>query len=384
MGDFAINVAMSYQIGAARDNRSILSAMDIRRDEFFADFGQTINDLILGHREMLETRRQVEGNLIMRLSTPGPKTRWVDGTPEYSLHICGLRKLFSGALFIHLVRDVDSVVRSMLNFYRVSGTRLVANEEEAYKYWFRTVTACLKAEQAYGPKIIHRLRYSTLVENRESAIRSLLDFVGEPYNANCLEPLAKRINSSNVPADFKSDDPATDPAIVEQARRLSAQIEETAQPSKASPAAADEMEASFEESCLRTKTLEEHYIAEIEGYKSQIAGYAERLSKQLQNREKLACMLDEVAKISASLRSSWFWRFANWVSAIEAKLFHHETPVPDEKFEKILARYSHWRASHPGIAKLDRPTEPTGLTVPPSDSVAQCDNVLQARSIHKV
>jgi hypothetical protein len=54
-------------------------------------------------------------------------------------------------LFIHLVRDVDSVVRSLLNFRRVSGTRLVASEEEAYKYWLRTVKACLKAEQAYGP-----------------------------------------------------------------------------------------------------------------------------------------------------------------------------------------------------------------------------------------
>ena len=106
---------------------------------------------------------------------------------------------------------MTSVVRSMLNFHRVAGIRLVANEEEAYKYWLRIVSACLEGEKAYGPRVIHRLRYSTLVEAPESAMRSLLHFVGEPYNAKCLEPLSERINSSNVPADFDPRDSATDP-----------------------------------------------------------------------------------------------------------------------------------------------------------------------------
>ena len=45
---------------------------------------------------------------------------------------------------------------------------------------------------------------------------------------------------------FRSDDPATDPAIVEEARRLSAEIEQTSQPAGHSPAAADELEAEFD------------------------------------------------------------------------------------------------------------------------------------------
>jgi len=137
-------------------------------------------------------------------------------------------------------------VRSMLNFHRIAGTHLVANEEEAYKYWLRMVRACLKAEEAYGPGVVYRLRYTALVENPESVLRSLLDFLGEPYSAKCLEPLSERINSSNVPPDFKSDDPATDPAIVEEARRLSAGIEQTSQLTERSPAAADELEAEFD------------------------------------------------------------------------------------------------------------------------------------------
>src|SRR6266536_5118493 len=257
MGDFAVNVAMSYQIGAARGILSILSAMRISRDEFFSHIGRSINSLVLKHRGDLDRQRLItavqrllkeqgfylgevtgeldaatnaairqygvaEGLLYSELvdslrtaaSDSEHKTRGVDQTPEYSFHICGLHKLFPCALFIHIVRDVDSVVRSMLNFHRIAGTHVVANAEEAYKYWLRMVNACLKAEEAYGPHVVYRLRYADLIEEPEFAVRSLLDFVGEPYTGQCLEPLSHRINSSNVPPDFKSDDPAIDPAIV--------------------------------------------------------------------------------------------------------------------------------------------------------------------------
>jgi len=253
MGDFAVNVAVAYQIGAARGDYSILSAMDIQDDELFATFGQSINDLILRHRKHLETKREtrsaelkIESRWLEATNTAaGPKGRWVDGTPEYSFHICGLRKLFPQALFIHLLRDVGAVVHSMLNFHRVAGIRLVANEEEAYRYWIRTVSACLQAERAFGPSVVHRVRYADLLDNPESTMRSLLDFLGEPYAAKCLQPLEHRINSSDVPADFKSADPIPDPAVVRKAVHLCAEVEETPQPTEVSPAAADEMDAAF-------------------------------------------------------------------------------------------------------------------------------------------
>ena len=253
MGDLAANLALAHQIGSARGDLSILSAMDIRDDEFFAAFGRTINELIVGHRRHLESNRENSDRpskanprwLEATSMTAGPKTRWVDGTPEYSLHICGLRKLFPQARFIHVLRDVGAVVCSMVNFHRTTGIHLVPNEEEAYKYWLRTVKACLKAEEAYGTDVVYRLHYRSLVEAPESALRSLLDFLGEPYSAKCLAPVSQRINNSDVPPDFKSDDPATDPLIVEEARRLSAKTEESPQCTEQSPAAADELDAEF-------------------------------------------------------------------------------------------------------------------------------------------
>jgi Sulfotransferase family len=253
MGDFAISVAIGHQIGAARGDRSILSAMDISQDELFAILGRSINDLILRHRKDLERKRQVTSE------ESEPKGRWVDGTPEYSFHICGLRKLFPDALFVHICRDVRAVVRSMLNFHRVAGIQLVPNEEKAYQYWLRAVNACVKAEQAYGPTVVYRIRYAELVEHPESAMRSLLDFLQEPYAAKCLEPLGRRINSSNVPDDFVADDPATDPALVEQAARLSAELETNPQTSGPSPAAADAFETEFQQRTQYVAALDKTY-----------------------------------------------------------------------------------------------------------------------------
>jgi len=267
LGDFAVNVAIAYQIGAARSDYSILSAMDIRDDEFFATFGRSINDLILCHRKDLETKREtrtielkVEPRWLEATSmAAGPKTRWVDGTPEYSLHIYGLRKLFPEARFIHLFRDVRAVVGSMLNFHRVAGIQLVANEDEAYKYWIRTVSACLMAERAYGPNVVHRVPYADFIDSPESTMRSLLNFLEEPYTPKCLEPLELRINSSTVPTDSETDDLATNPMVVGEALQLFDEVERTAQPAEAASAAANEMEAAFRERVKYVATMDNAY-----------------------------------------------------------------------------------------------------------------------------
>ena len=259
MGDFVVNAAIVHQVGAARGHLSILSAMDISLDELLADFGGTINDLILSHRPDLEKTRAAIPSLpeFMRRSLPGPKMRWVDGTPEYSLYIYALRKLFPEAVFIHVLRDVRDVVRSMLNLHRLAGVHLVASEEEAYRYWLRTVKACAQAERAYGSNVVRRLAYSALIDHPESAIRSILDFVGESFDAECLEPLSCQINSSDVPPDFMAEDPATDRRVVEEAKNLYSELQEAPQVTELSSVAADEMAAGFGQRVQHVATVED-------------------------------------------------------------------------------------------------------------------------------
>jgi len=263
LGPFAIDTASGYQRGSARGAHGQLSAIGVRREEFLVLFGQTISALILSHREQFQMRRAKLGldvpPFTISRSPNEPKSRWVDGTPEYSFYICGLRKLFPQALFVHLVRDVTAVVRSLLNFFPDGRNRLVANEQAAYEYWLRRVTSCVDAEQAYGPDVVYRMRYSDLVEQPESTMRALLDFLGEPYAPQCLEPLGERINSANVPVDFKADDPETDPAIVKHAEELSNELQSFPQQGYASRKVAEKLEAEFNHQVQYFATLEAKY-----------------------------------------------------------------------------------------------------------------------------
>jgi len=261
LGPFAIDAAVGYQRGSARGKRGQLSANFIQREEFLARFGQTINELIVGHRRQFESRQAGCSGPHFKVSRSWdePKSRWVDGTPENSFDICGLRKLFPQALFVHLVRNVRDVVHSLLNFFPDGQNRLVADEQAAYEYWLSRETACLEGERAYGPGVVYRMRYSDLTARSESAMRSLLNFLGEPYAAECLEPLAQRVNSSDVPVDFNPSDAATDPAVVKRARQLSDELQSSPQPPEASLAVAEEMEVAFNERVKYAATVESEY-----------------------------------------------------------------------------------------------------------------------------
>jgi hypothetical protein len=101
MGDLATDLAVYYQIGIARGDYSLLSSMDVKDAEFFPAFGNAVNDLILRHCVDLNRKRWQHAagrDAVMEPRTKShlalnPKARWVDATPEYSFHICGLRKL---------------------------------------------------------------------------------------------------------------------------------------------------------------------------------------------------------------------------------------------------------------------------------------------------
>jgi len=330
IGDLAIDLAIRYQIGTARGGLSVLSAMDVQREEFFAIFGSSISKLILNHRRDLELRRlrvqllQVLLNLGNARSGAAtvpaassivhsicdPKARWVDGTPENSFHICGLRKLFPKALFIHLVRDVSSVVPSMMNFYRVDGRHLVANEQEAYEYWLRAVRACVQAEKAYGSKVIYRLRYSDLITNSKAAIRSVLKFLGEPYSAACLKPLREKINSSRVSGNFRTGGACANPSLVEKAELLSTELQEKPPRSDPSVLVAQKMEANFAQRVQYFENLDFEYrraqtiVSQLQKELEERAAWALKCSEEFEERTAwaLKCGEELIEKDATILR----------------------------------------------------------------------------------
>ena len=307
MGGFAFDVGACYELGCRRGSRSQLSSMGVTQEEFFATFGVEIHRLILRHRGTLKEccdsigeryPEQVNPAFNIARSSSDSKMRWVDGTPEYALHIAGLRKLFPDARFVHVVREVGEVMASMLQFGKVHGHDLVSNAQEACAYWLRTVRACVLAEEALGPHVVHRLRYAELIDSPERSLREVLQFLGEPWQAACIEPLGTRINSSHVPDNFEFDDAQIDPDLFAQALQLNAQLRQPRSFDRsASPRAFLQLEAAFDEQVKFVGQLTTQYPAVqkvvdvLQKTVNERTSWAQQLDRQLVAKDKLVRQL---------------------------------------------------------------------------------------------
>ena len=220
IGKLAVDFGSAYRVGSARGRYSHLSAMGVTSEEFHGTFGHAINDLILRHPIRVAS---AQGNPALEESRSSVEpTRWVDGTPENSFCILELVRLFPHARFVHILRDVGSVVKSLVNFSNVGGPDYT--EQAAYEYWLRAVRACLRAERDLGPEGVLRIRYSDLVESPEMVLRTCLSFLDEPFYPESLRPLHTKINSSNVPPNFDPRDASTDPQLRDEADGLSREL----------------------------------------------------------------------------------------------------------------------------------------------------------------
>jgi Sulfotransferase family len=209
-----------YASGTARGDRSQLSVAGVPQADFFRWFGNAADRLI---RRYEKQRSQDDAEELKLWHSPSdPKERWVDGAPENSFYIQELLKLFPGGQFIHVLRDVQSVVKSLMNFARLGVPNY--SEQSALDEWIRKVTVCVQAEHDFGPARFLRILHRDLVDAPEATVARCLDFLQEPFCPDCLKPLRMKINSSNVPPDFDSYESATDPELREEAARLSAEL----------------------------------------------------------------------------------------------------------------------------------------------------------------
>ena len=127
MGEFAVNIASSYQIGAARDNRTILSAMDISRAEFFSHIGRSINSLVLKHRGDLDRQRLIIA--VQRL------------LKERGLYLGEVTGEFDAATSAAVQQDemVDKTLYSEL----VDSLRTAASDSEYKTRWVDQTPSCI-------------------------------------------------------------------------------------------------------------------------------------------------------------------------------------------------------------------------------------------------
>lgn len=161
---------------------------DARCKKFYGDFRKT--------GKLRESPNSPNPQLRLLRSVDDPKRRWIDGTPLNTQFIWILAQMFPGARFIHNLRSPDDVITSLEGFAKVG-----ANPQPLRKgvaTWFQHAENAWYAEQAYGAEKVFRADFHRVSEDPEGLVRDVLSFLDEEYSPDCLLPLKRRLNSSEV------------------------------------------------------------------------------------------------------------------------------------------------------------------------------------------
>ena len=133
--------------------------------------------------------------------------------------------------------------------------------------------------------MVNRLHHDELITDPEKVLRSVLAFVGETFFSACLEPLAKRINSSRVPIDAPESGPLADPAVVHEARELWNELRENPPPLNSSVDVASRLDEAFEQRV--------EYVHDLDGEHNKAQKILEDLQKEFEERTEWALRLDQ-------------------------------------------------------------------------------------------
>lgn len=203
IAQFAVNVTELFEKGTSQP-AAHFSRCGLTEDDFRHEAAAFVHRVVRRGQERrvrkvltnLANGGEEPSNTRLQRAPLEPKGRWVDGTPENAHFVEPLLTLFPDARFIHLVRSPHEVVRSLAKFDEAGGEPQDA--KDAYATWRRLTGAAFEAERKFGSDVVRRFFHADLVNDPQRTLHSMLSFVGESFTPNCLDPLSKRINSSNV------------------------------------------------------------------------------------------------------------------------------------------------------------------------------------------
>lgn len=235
----SVHMRQLYQFGTVHGRYSHLGALDWTEDDFYAEFGNFVDQFIVSTREprlryirkLSAKNRGLSEAQIEELERKGelspdpslvsaknyqvvrspndPKRRWVDGGPENTYYMYSLSRLFPKAKFIHLLRDPNDVASSFMRFSQAGSAGSDRNEADAYAQWQRFVEYAVKGERALGRERVLRIHYDDLINHSEKTLQECFRFLGEEFSSDALLPLKEKINSSKTNADKSKLSPAS-------------------------------------------------------------------------------------------------------------------------------------------------------------------------------
>jgi hypothetical protein len=229
IASLAVGSVLSHAKGSERGRYSHLSNVEFPLDRFMARIGEAVDAVV--HDAYADRCRRVYGEastqagwqlspaqlrepMHIRRRGDDPKQRWIDGTPMNSFFIAALAKLFPHARFIHNLRRPDEVATSLEGFDQVGAEP--QSLKQGLATWVAHTENAWYAERGMGRERVFRLDFHRLAQEPEALFRELCGFLDEPFSADCLLPLQRKVNSSEV-----DDKRAKNLALLRESRAFS-------------------------------------------------------------------------------------------------------------------------------------------------------------------
>lgn len=211
IASLGIGAFLSHGKGSERGRFSHLSNVDFPLPPFMTRVGEAIDAIV--HDVFAERRERFYGpdagesawrlpekqtDVPMQIQRSGsdPKQRWIDGTPLNTFYLWALSEMFPDARFVHNLRRPDEVATSLEAFDRVGAEPQAL--DEGLGTWISHTENAWYGERAFGRERAFRLDFKRIADEPEALFREACAFLGEEYSPDCLIPLRKKLNSSQV------------------------------------------------------------------------------------------------------------------------------------------------------------------------------------------
>ena len=151
-------------------------------------YPEALAELWMGDRQGgLDELRDYYLERVRRLGIVEPGTAWfTDKMPLNETHLGLIALIFPRAPLIHVLRHPLDVVLSVFSNNLTHGFYCAYALESAARHYLLT----LDLVEHYRAQMLLRylpIRYEDIVDHQEASVRRMLDFIGEPFDARCLD-----------------------------------------------------------------------------------------------------------------------------------------------------------------------------------------------------
>ena len=177
------NILVGPEIKALLPIAKLYSELSSQLSQHLSKYNFLHADLNISFRKLISslfTKRNMRG-------------RVVEHTPLNILTMSELISIFPDAQFLHIIRDGRDVVSSLLNqqWIELSTGKPFGPTENIVKashYWKNLIVSAKEVSQIkLSESNYFEFKYEKLIDSQEETVRSILDFLGEPFESAVLE-----------------------------------------------------------------------------------------------------------------------------------------------------------------------------------------------------